>query len=139
MIIRCQRQKNAVTFNNAYLIPSNRQTFIDEKCTIGSLCTVNNIAGNSTEEGVILGPFVDDGAPYSAIGFIELNLLLSNTSEVILESIPALLASATLWQYGIGEHSSAPRRIPGSYMLCLRSDYRRDVFIKHFVLDGSSQ
>ena len=97
---------------------------------------------NCTFVDPFLGPLVDDGAPYSAIGNIELRLLQDQFGYEIdaqFDSIPDSLDGHTHWQYGIGQHSSAPRRILGSVLLSAQADSGRKVNIRHLVLDGSSQ
>ena len=118
--------KNTLTFNNA--------------CLTGNSCNHNgNSANRNNCSNDVLGPLVDDGAPYSAIGYIELQLLLNSVNDVEIDPMPSCLENATQWQYGSGEHSSAPRKILGSYVLTLISDNGNEVRIRHLVLDGSSQ
>lgn len=90
----------------------------------------------------IIGPLVDDGAPYSAIGMIELKLLrdhLGLNECFELDPVPKTLNGYTQWQYGTGTHASAARDILGSVMISGHSDNGRCVEIRHLVLDGSSQ
>lgn len=71
---------------------------------------------------------VDDGALYSTIGNAELGRLtdvIGDTSTVELEPIPHTLAGTMHWQYGTGEHSSAPRRVLGFVLLTAKSDNGR--------------
>ena len=93
----------------------------------------------SEPTSIALGLLVDDGAPYSAIGFVELKLLLNQSEEIILDSIPESLGSETFWQYGTAHHSSPARKILGSFTLCLQSYNNRDLLIRHLILDGLSQ
>lgn len=60
---------------------------------------------------------MDDGALYSAIGIIELLLLLEllgHQKDVILDPIPSTLQGHTNCKYGVGDHFSVPRPIIGS-------------------------
>lgn len=84
---------------------------------------------------------MDDGAPYSTIGNVELRLLMDrfgNKCTAELEPIPSSLAGCTHWQYGTGDHSSAPRCIIGSVLLAAKSDSGHRILIRHLVLDGST-
>ena len=117
------RNRNTVSFNMA--------------TTSGA----DNSAG-STDSGAMIGPLVDDGAPYSAIGMAELKLLLEHSAgdgDIELDDIPEALDGHTHWQYGTGQHASARRPILGSVKIDARSDGGATVSIRHLVLDGSSQ
>lgn len=81
----------------------------------------------------VVGPLVDDGAPYSAIGYVELQLLLNQMNGIDLDSIPSCLGGTTKWQYGRGEHSSAPRKIMDSFMLTVISDNGNELRSRHLV------
>lgn len=87
-------------------------------------------------------PLLDDGAPYSAIGLVELDPL---TDHIGLSPKPQLggilpaLEGHTHWQHGTGEHASPARRILGSVVLSAKSDQGNPVRITHLVLDGSWQ
>lgn len=62
----------------------------------------------SVSENIVL--LVDDGAPYSAIGYVQFLMLQSVfglKEGVRLESIPKVLTGRTHWQYGTGKHASA--------------------------------
>lgn len=87
----------------------------------------------------VLNPLVDDGAPYSAIGYVELQLLLNHMNGFSLDSIPSCLEGVIKWHYGSGEHSSASRNIMGSFMLTDISDNGIELLIRHLFSDGSSQ
>jgi len=119
--------KKAISFSNA--------------CLIASTCQARSASSDSIADDAALGPLVDDGAPYSAIGLVELRLLLDRFGQKAtdLEPIPSSFAGSTYWQYGSGDHSSAPRRILRSIVLAATSDSGREVLIRHLVLDGSSQ
>ena len=86
-----------------------------------------NLTGSAANTGLSseLGPLLDDGAPYSGIGQVELSLLadhigLSPNSKI--DAIPQALGSHTHWQYGSGEHASSARRILGSIVLTATSN-----------------
>lgn len=116
-----------ISFDNAGLI-ANAYSSRDASSDV-----INNNA---------LGPFVDDGAPYSAVGNVKLRLLMDrfgNMSSVEPEPISSTLAGCTHSQYGKGEHLSTPRRILGSVVLPAESDSGRQLLIRHFVLDGCRQ
>lgn len=88
------------------------------------------------------GPLVDSGAPYSAIGIVELAVV----AAVILprwngqlDAVPNAINNCRYWQYGNGNHASEPRKINGSISLPCRTDTNTVVWIRHLVLDGSSQ
>lgn len=86
------------------------------------------------------GPLVDDGAPFSAIGEVELNLLRSRLEYVSpsLLDKPPQLQQFDSWQFGVGEHASAARAILGSVEICVRTDSHKLVSIRHLVIAGSS-
>lgn len=89
-----------------------------------------------------LGPLVDDGGPFSAIGNTELCLLRSSlgiSPLPCLDPVPRRVEHFAHWQYGTGEHASAKRRILGSVEILCRSDLGRPVAIRYLVLEGSSQ
>ena len=96
----------------------------------------------STTSSIDHGPLLDDGAPYSAIGQIQLHLLADQigiSPNLKLGAIPQSLKGHTHWQYGTGEHASPPRRILGSIVLTATSDKGNPVSITHLVVAGSSQ
>lgn len=81
-----------------------------------------------------LGPLLDDGAPYSAIGQVNLSLLsnhLGLSENPKIDAIPQALGIHTHWQYGIGEHASPACRILGSIVLTATSDQGTPVQITH--------
>lgn len=89
-----------------------------------------------------IGPLVGDGAPYSAIGSVELLLLTYHIEKDVgfeFQPIPLSLNGHTHWQYGVSDHSSAFSSNIGSVVITAISDSGRKVLIHHFVLDGSSQ
>lgn len=106
----------------------------DGNCSTAASC---NFIGEK-----FVWPLVDDGAPYSAIGNVKLRLLLGHLGKeggFVIEPIPSSLHGHTHWQYGVGEHASAPRAILGSVKVPAVSENGRSVLIRHLVLDGSSQ
>lgn len=85
------------------------------------------------------GLLVDDGAEYSAIGAVELQLYFNTDADTELEDLPNTLRGKTHWQYGQGEHSSLSRKMLGSVILNLKTDSGTIVNIRHVVIEGSSQ
>lgn len=94
----------------------------------------------STEN--VLGPFVDDGAPYSVIGDIELIVIMkehgmgcyNRTNE-----IPNGLKGNTHLQYGNRSHASPPRRIIESLDITAASNLKEPVVITHIIIQVSSE
>lgn len=77
-----------------------------------------------------LGQLVDDGAPYSAIGFVELKLLSEQIGLPIsskLEKAPEGLEGYSHFQYGTFSHSSKPRKKLDSTTITVYSDGNRQV------------
>lgn len=56
-----------------------------------------------------------------------------------MDAIPDCLEGCTHWQYGVGLHSSDPRKILGSVLIPAYTDIGREIHMRHVVLDGSSQ
>lgn len=83
-----------------------------------------------------LGPMVDDGAPYSALGVVELKMICPNVSK--FDPIPRPISGFRYWQFGSGCHSSPAKRILGSTILNFKSDNDRIVAVRHIIVDGSS-
>lgn len=69
----------------------------------------------------ILGPMIDNGAPCSLIGQVEMldlsSLIISKTEFSDLEPMPEAFGNRTLRQYGVGAHTSDERPIIGSVMI----------------------
>lgn len=89
-----------------------------------------------------VGPLVDDGAPYSGLGIVELRTLATSLLpdwDGKLDPVPVQIQSRPYWQYGKGSHASSKRKILGSILLKANSDSGAPVLIRHLVLDGSSQ
>lgn len=113
-------KKKSVSFNMAKLIGSSAATTVSKD----------------------LGPLVHDGAPYSAIGLVELKWRgkkLDPALSLTINPIPMTLNGYSHWQYGTGEHASQSRKILGSVVLTAQSDGGRLIDITHLVLQGSSQ
>ena len=98
---------SAQTVQNSNNQNSNRTLSFNMALLTGSSAsTINNTLYQH-------GPLVDDGAPYSAIGLVELKVLASQlrlSQPIKLEKIPESLNDHTHWQYGTGDHSSATRK-----------------------------
>lgn len=89
-----------------------------------------------------IGPLLDDGAPYSGMGLDEFNLLqpiIYPTWDGELLPLPKEIEACPYWQYGTGQHSSESRKILGSVILKAKTDQDSSVFIRHLIIDGSSQ
>lgn len=83
-----------------------------------------------------------DGAPYSAIGIVELKLLFDEINCLFSDTLdpnPILLRDYSKLRYGNGSHSSRARKILGSIVLTAFSDRKIPINITHIVLEGSSQ
>lgn len=113
---------------------------------------MSNSASNNSESGednsIInqyeenLGPLLDYGAPYSAIGLVELRILLSEMCLSFPESFgpfPHCLKGFTKFQYGKDAHSSKSRKTLGSIVLTATSDTGNEMIIRHIIIDDSSQ
>lgn len=86
---------------------------------------------------------VDNGAPYSAIGQIELRTAMSiiepGNEHTILDPIPEAFRDRPFWQYGAGKHSSDIRPIIGSVLVNIYAGKNVIIKVRHLVLSGSSQ
>lgn len=90
----------------------------------------------------MIGPLVDDGAPFSAICFFELtqwSIVILTSFDGVINPIPEILSGLRQWQNGSGTYASAPRNILCSINLTFRTDGDNEVDICYLVLDGSSQ
>lgn len=88
------------------------------------------------------GPLVDDEAPYSAIGQVELQIITSRVGIMEANAIDAISEEqngCTHWQYGTGEHSSEKRLILGSTCLSFLSHAGISIKVCHKVLEEPSQ
>lgn len=74
-----------------------------------------------------IGPLVDDGSPYNAIGEAELRFHQKRLvgGKISFEIKPVELAQCDFWQFGDGNHSIPRRRILGSVVLYLVTDSTR--------------
>ena len=89
-----------------------------------------------------IGPLLDDGAPYSGLGLVELKILspyLHTNWSGKLDPLPRAIADRTHWKYGSGSHSSDSRRMLGSIIISARLNGRTMINIRHIVIEGSSQ
>lgn len=88
------------------------------------------------------GTLVNAGTPYPAIGIVEISVaavaVLTDWNGT-LESRPDAVADCDYWQYSVGEHASEPRKIIGSILIPCRADNNALIWIRHLVLDDSSQ
>ena len=60
---------------------------------------------------------MDDGAPYSSSGLVELNRVTEHHRSRLpkkLDPVSSSLSGHSHWQHGTGEHSSPVRNILGS-------------------------
>jgi len=104
-----------------------------------NICTLPRSDLNVT---LYSGPLVDDGAPYSGIGYIELSMIAKHVCpdwNATLDPLPDLVSERPFWQYGTGQHVSEARKILGSIFLTAQSEQGNPIHIKHLVIDGSSQ
>lgn len=134
---RDHRDQSSSTSNN----DSNDGEKNKRKTISFSMATLRGSSASLPTTGQ-LGPLVDDGAPYAAIGQVELNLLTEHAgiqTNCKLDKIPKSLKGHTHWQYGTGKHASPARRILGSTVLTATSDSGNSINITHLVLEGSSQ
>lgn len=78
----------------------------------------------ASTKGAQIGPTVYDGAPFSAIGEVELRFhgkfLIGG--PIALDPKPLSLATCDYCQFGAGNHSSLCRKIVGSVDLHLLTD-----------------
>lgn len=88
------------------------------------------------------GPLVDDGAPYSAIGLAELQVLLSHVGINLQDSLQSTLTELdgyTHWRHGPGKHSGTRRRIIEYSFITLLPDTGRIIYVCYVFLERSSQ
>lgn len=77
----------------------------------GNKCSLNDIIDGSCNLCVTeaMGPLVNDGAPYSAIGNVRLRLVenhIGNDAGLEIEPIRLSLTGHTHWQYGKGDRNN---------------------------------
>lgn len=107
--------------------------------TVTSSTLVANSSNSVSAAFRNVGPLVDDAAPYSAIGEMELHIMSKGLIEPpLIEPKPEMFADYDTWQYGSGEHGSARKSIIGSVELLCRTDREKLVSIRHLILAGSS-
>lgn len=98
--------------------------------------------GSELTRTLTVGPQVDNAAPYSGLGLTELRVMRSAILphwDGNLAPLPLSIQPTPFWQYGSGNHASAPRKIIASVTLSAVSDEGNPVEIRHLVIDGSSQ
>lgn len=128
--------KNNSDGNNSSFMNFMAKICNNESC---SSLVVSNIGCSSSNS---LGPILDSGAPFSAIGVTELIVLRKSIGVSPLNSydpIPRQLASYKYWKYGVGSQSSSKRLIMVYVVLNCRSDLKCQISIRHLVIQGSSQ
>ena len=94
------------------------------------------------ESSITPGPLVDDAAPYSGMGIVELRALapyLLPKWNGSFDPLPDLVKDKPFWQYGNGSHSSGRRRMIGSLVSLARTDDGSSIGIRHSIITGSSQ
>lgn len=127
--------KSSITFNMAHIKSFKKCAAIEER-------ECQEISAHAPSRSDNIGPMVDNGAPYSAIGILDLLLLSSNilpSFEGSLDPVPDAFKAFNGWQYGSGDHASEPRPILGSILLTATVKDGSSVSIRHLVLSGSSQ
>lgn len=87
---------------------------------------------------------VDNGAPYSAIGYSELSILIRSihlsTASIksMISPLPDSTSDFQFWQVGSGQHASSAKPIIGSVVIDYKSDSGYKISIRHIVVEGSS-
>ena len=100
-----------------------------------------NSSKDSRDEKLV-GPLLDNAAPYRGIGFHELNILPTyyNTNwNGKLDLPPESVSDRSHWQYGSGKNSSVSRHMLGSVIISACLEDGTAINIKHSVIEGSSQ
>jgi len=90
-------KKPTVTFNTSSLVSASSPS-VNPSASALSVSSTNDD----------IGPLLDCGAPYSAIGIVELQSLapsMINQVSFSLEVLPPLIADRPFLQYGIGSHA----------------------------------
>lgn len=107
-----------------------------------SVLSVASTNGESTSftDNPELGPLLDDGAPFSSIGEIELRTISSTLiyPQPPIEENPVELKGYDMWQYGSGAHKSPEKIILGSVEIFVRTKKKSVVSIRDLVIQGSS-
>lgn len=112
--------RRGATFNMVHLVPENVHVPFDNP----------------------VGPLLDDGAPYSGIGIEEFNMIQPVVIpgwKGVFDALPDSVKDRPRWQYGNGEHSSKWRNIIGSILIPARTDEGVTIYIRHLIIEGSSQ
>lgn len=94
-----------------------------------------NTCSKTTVDDTFLGSFINDGAPYSGLGydaFSPLQPIISPNWSGDLLAVPENF-SDSLWQYGSGQHSSEPQSALGSVFLNICSHSSNTVSIFHLI------
>lgn len=143
MSCNCQEIDSNCDFCNHWSLPDNQDsvsklnTLCSSQCSILTSSSWKYVSNHSE-----IGPLLNDGAPYSPIGIVELKLLLDEMNlpfPDVLDLKLAVLQDFTKLQYGNADHSSQARNIIGLIVLTMHSDRGCPVDITHIVLEGSSQ
>lgn len=98
-----------------------------------------NVAQSAISDFRKVGPLVDDAAPYSAIGEMELHIIEKQVLHLpVLEPKLKIFANHDTWQYGSEDHDSQRKLILGSVEIFVKT-YNDDLIsICHLVIHGSS-
>lgn len=102
------------------------------------VCALSSAPTSCSSE---LGPLVDDGAPFCAIGDVELHALRKSLykAKFVIDDKHQELAEFDYYQYAVGSHASSRLHIIGSVVLHATTNCRASVAIRHLVIEGSSQ
>lgn len=115
-----------ITFNNGTL-----------QLTAKRICNTKAL-----DDSFAHGFLIDSGAPYWGIGAVELATVssesLSNWNGA-LDPMPESLSGCNFSKFGTGEHASPRRPILGYFALPCRSICGKTGFVRHLVIDESSQ
>lgn len=101
---------NSSVYQRKYTVTFNMATLI------GSSVANHHYSASRPPKLIAHGPLVDDGAPYSALGIVELKMIreqLKMFSNLNLDEIPESLNGYMHWQYGDGSHAISSRLIMG--------------------------
>lgn len=82
-----------------------------------------------------IGPLVDEGAPYIAIGEMELHIAGKKLIHPpIIESKPQEFAEYDSWQYCARDHASNKKDIVRSVEMLIKTDRNNLISIRHVVI-----
>lgn len=103
--------------------------------------STNSSTDSDTKKTAAFGPLVDDGAPFSALGEVEMRTLKSSLiyADPPIEDKPPELQGYDTWQYGSGAHRSAAKPILGAVTLFVRTKNNCLISVKHLLIKGSSK